>query len=64
MAGKISSAGDETVQVRLVISKAAYERAKAMAEEKDPARSILGEYAGMMDVEEFLGHFLEVHLEK
>jgi len=34
-----------------------------MAQEKDPNKTILGEYEGMMDVHEFLGHFLEAHLE-
>ncbi len=57
-------ASSEAVEVKLTISRAAYERAKQLAAEKDPNRSTLGEFAGMMDVEEFLGHFLEAHLER
>ena len=59
----MTDADREEVEITLVISRAAFERAQTMLAEKDPRLSVLGEFAGTMDIEQFLGHWLELHLE-
>lgn len=55
---------DDSVTVTLTLSRKAYEKARELGAEKDPRRSILGEYAGLLTAEEFLSQFLETHLEE
>jgi hypothetical protein len=56
-------ASGSEVEVKLVISRKAYERAQAIVAEKDPRESPLGEWAGLMNVEDYLGQILEMHFE-
>ena len=53
---------NDEVEVTLTISRAAFERARELASEPDPRISVMGEYAGMLEVDEFLGRFIEAHL--
>ena len=53
---------NDEVEVTLTISRATFDRAKELASEADPRISIIGEYAGMLEVDEFLGRFIEAHL--
>ena len=47
----LGAADSDEVEVTLVISRKAYERAKAIVAENDPRNSHLGEFAGLMDAE-------------
>ena len=58
------AADSDQIEVTLVISRKTYERAKAIVAEKDPRHSDLGEWAGLMNVEDYLGQVLEMHFEQ
>ena len=47
----LGAADSDEVKVTLVISRKAYEPAKAIVAENDPRNSHLGEFAGLMDAE-------------
>lgn len=52
---------DEYVEVKIMVSREAYERAAQLAmDEKGPA----GELAGMMDATDFIQCLVEIHLEQ
>ncbi len=52
--------GSDTVSVTITLSRSAYDRARAMA---DDPKGMAGELAGTMTTDEFIERFVEIMLE-
>ena len=54
----------DLVEVSVTIARETYEKAKAIAADPDPYRYNMGEYAGLLDTEEYLGIVLDTYFER